>query len=107
MLTDILNDVERTLTFPAQVLLNVIALLGKPQGGERPITLTTAPYRLYSRIRKTFVTEWESTRAGFWDSAVKGSTPLRAALIRELYNEVPVYMGLAVAQILWDMEKVL
>ena len=105
MLTDILNDVERTLTFPAQVLLNVIALLGKPQGGERPITLTTAPYRLYSKIRKTFVTEWEATRAGFWDSAVKGSTPLRAALIRELYNEVAVYMGLAVAQILWDMEK--
>ena len=105
MLTNILNDIESTLTFPAQVLLTVIALLGKLTGGERPITLTTGLYRLYSRIRKPFVSEWESRRAGFWDSAVKGSTPLRAALIRELYNEVASYLGVTVTQILWDMEK--
>ena len=105
MLADIMNGVEDSLSFPVQALLNVIAMLGKSTGGERPICLTTSIYRCYSRIRKTWVSSWESERAGFWDAAVKNSTPLKAALIRELLNEVSINLKLSVAEILWDMEK--
>ena len=105
MLADIMNGMEDSLSFPVQALLNVIAMLGKSTGGERPICLTTSIYRCYSRIRKTWVSSWESERAGFWDAAVKTSTPLKAALIRELLNEVSVNLKLSVAEILWDMEK--
>ena len=59
----------------------------------------------YSAIRKTQVSKWEDYRAGFWDSAVKNSTPLKAALIRELLSEVSVGMRLSVVEILWDLEK--
>ena len=80
MLTEILNQMEQSLIFPVQALLNVIAMMGKPSGGERPICLTTAIYRLYSRIRKTSVSTWEADKAGFWDSAVRNSLPLRLPL---------------------------
>eukprot|EP00959_Pyramimonas_sp_CCMP1952_P204224 4271426-Pyramimonas_sp.AAC.1 len=55
-----------------------------PPGGDRPITPTPGPFRPWSILRKQPVTTWERQKAGFWDSAVKGSRPLRAAVLRQL-----------------------
>ena len=46
-LTQLLTDMEEMLGVPAQMLCNRIGMLRKPSGGERPITLTVALYRLY------------------------------------------------------------
>ena len=51
------------------------------------------------------VAKWEDAKAGFWDSAVKGSEALRTAIAREVKNEVCVELGKPAVQICWDMEK--
>ena len=56
--------------------------------GERPISLLTMLYRIWSRTRKSFATEWCDAKAGFWDDAVRGSSPLQAALRRLVADEL-------------------
>ena len=52
-LTNLLREVERKQTFPAQALANAIVLVPKPSGdGDRPICLTPGLYRLWGRVRK-------------------------------------------------------
>ena len=88
---------------PAQALLVYIGLIPKPAGGERPIGLTAMLYRLALRLRKALVSEWDDKHAGFWDDAVKGSSPLRAAILRSLRVEVSSLLGLEAVGILWDV----
>eukprot|EP00975_Prorocentrum_lima_P015192 3221432-Prorocentrum_lima.AAC.1 len=49
--------------------------------------------------------EWEAEWAGFWDTAVRGSSALRAALVRRLAWEVAVAGGKDVVQVFFDAEK--
>eukprot|EP00972_Heterocapsa_arctica_P036125 5315733-Heterocapsa_arctica.AAC.1 len=60
--------------------------MGKPTGGERPICQAPGSYRLYCKVRNTQVLAWEFAKAGHWDTAVRGCSPLGAALIREVSN---------------------
>ena len=48
----ILNQMETECRVPAQILHNLICLMGKPTGGDRDIALTPGLWRLYMRIRK-------------------------------------------------------
>ena len=48
---------------------------------------------------------WTARKVGFWDTAVKGSSALKTALIREFWNEVCREKGFEVADLLLDMEK--
>ena len=104
-ISEILNQVETELKWPAQVLLNLIVYLAKAGGGERPVTLSSALYRLYGKIRKPEMAAWTEKKAGFWDTAVKGSSALKTALMREFWNEVCLEKGLEAAELLLDMEK--
>ena len=74
-------------------------------GGVRPIALTAGLYRLFFKIRKPVVAKCEEAKAGFWDSAVKGSEALRTAIARAVKNEVCVELGKPAVQICSDMEK--
>ena len=84
----------------AQALLVYVGLIPKPTGGERPIGLTAMLYRLALRLRKALVSEWDDKHAGFYDDAVKGSSPLRAAILRSLRVEVSTLLGLEAVGIL-------
>ena len=69
-------------TLPLHLMQNVVALLGKPTGiGERPIALLTFVYRLWIRVRKPLIATWDEVTHKFWDTAVKGSSPLKATLL--------------------------
>ena len=106
-LASLLQEIESTLCWPASVLHVLVCLKPKPTGGHRPIALTGGLYRLWSMIRKPTLTAWEENLAleAFWDTAVRGSTPLRAALRGELNNEVAVTLGLQAVEILFDATK--
>jgi hypothetical protein len=104
-LAGLLRDCEQALKWPRSVLLIIVAMIAKPGGGQRPISLTAALYRLWARIRRPRIAEWEDGFVGFWDTAVRGSSPLRAALLRELFGEICTTLGVPVANLLWDMEK--
>eukprot|EP00959_Pyramimonas_sp_CCMP1952_P036781 769510-Pyramimonas_sp.AAC.1 len=56
-------------------------------------------------MRKQAIVTWERSKAGFWDSAVKGSSPLRAAVLRQLKAETCGLLNISWVQLLWDAEK--
>ena len=79
--------------------------MGKPTGGSRPIALMPMLYRLYTKIRRPQIIQWELAHQGPWDAAVKGSSALRAGLLSLLRDEMAVRLGKDTLVTLWDMEK--
>ena len=80
--------------------------MGKPDGGgSRPIALMVMFYRLWTKIRKPELTEWERMHAGVWDAARTGSSALRAAVLSLFQDELHVLLGDEATAILWGMEK--
>ena len=71
-LTKLLNTIEATVAWLQHVLLNIVTLMGKPNGGTRPIALMPMLYRLWSKIRRPYISEWERAHQGPWDAAAPG-----------------------------------
>eukprot|EP00973_Karenia_brevis_P044686 6187340-Karenia_brevis.AAC.1 len=65
--------------------------MGKPQGGTRPIALMPMLYRIWTKVTKLYIPEWDRANAGPWDAAAEGSSALRAALISMFGNELAFY----------------
>ena len=53
-----------------QILLVLIGLMGKSDGGERPIALTAMFYRLAMKLCKWECDAWGNEAAGHWDAAI-------------------------------------
>ena len=49
------------------------------------------------------VAAWDEKFSGFWDDAVRGSSPLKAAILRSLRVEASKILGLDAIGILWDL----
>ena len=77
LLLNILQDIETTKAWPGYTYYNSIVLMGKPNGGVRPIALMATIYRLWTKIRRPHIVQWERAHAGPWDAAIKGSSALR------------------------------
>ena len=108
----LLQQVETAGCWPLQLLNTAIALIGKPRTGlhpgvkdERPIALLNMPYRVWTRARQLQERRWDEQRAGFWDTAVQGSSALQAGLMRSLLDEMACLRGVTTATLLWDLEK--
>ena len=56
--------------------------------GVRPIALMPMLYRLWAKIRKVQIQEWDLTHRGPWDAAVRGSSALRAGLLSAFGDEL-------------------
>ena len=83
----VLQAVEKLLALPAQICVNVVALLGKPSGhGERPITHTRCLFAIYMAGCKNEMRNWDSEYHGWWDDAVKGNSALQSDLLRRVYE---------------------
>ena len=104
-LAEIMNMIEANLKWPAQVLINIVTLMGKPMGGIRPIALMPMVYRLWTKCRKSDIQAWDSKHRGHWDAAVAGSSALRAAVLTIFRDELESYDEQTILRILWDMEK--
>ena len=74
----VLRMIEEKIIFPGQALLVKVAMVPKPAGGDRPITLLWLLYRIICWCRKGEVTAWDEAHAGDWDMAVKGRSALDA-----------------------------
>ena len=106
-LTRILNAIEIDGQWPEALGKNLLALLGKPKGGERAITITHIFYAIWARARRAFRLDYEKVLQAFWDSAVSAPSggALRAALTRRLCNEVAVERRQASLEVLCDIES--
>eukprot|EP00959_Pyramimonas_sp_CCMP1952_P212103 4438628-Pyramimonas_sp.AAC.1 len=70
--------------WPTQTLLSVIALLPKSVDCDRPICKCPTLHRVYCKARNHHLDEWTADRSNFWDTAMKGSSALQAAMLREV-----------------------
>eukprot|EP00969_Alexandrium_andersonii_P312987 13829331-Alexandrium_andersonii.AAC.1 len=90
----IVERARQDLELPLQARTNVVAMLAKPKGGERPIGLMSMFYRLVAKVdRFATVLQWEEGHAAFWDYAVKGSSALQGALARLVRAECAQVLG--------------
>jgi hypothetical protein len=101
----LLETIEERLAWPTPMLQNLVALLHKGAQADRPITPTQSLYRLWGSVRKCQVGRWSRERAGHWDRAVAGSSPLRAALLRQVKLELASAQGLSRCELLWGINN--
>ena len=101
----IFKQIVATLTIPGQELLNILTLLGKKLGGSRTIAIMASIYRAFMKHSGLTIREWDVKEGQHWDSALAGSTSLRAAVLRALQGEHGEARGDHVAHQLWDMQK--
>ena len=90
---------------PWQSVDNTVALLGKPTGGDRPITIVTLLHAARSKHRGRWTREWDAREHGFWDTAIKGSSALRAGLVRRLLDETCFSLGASTVSVFYDIRK--
>ena len=89
-ISDALKDQAKSCVVPHQLLLNFNAILGKKDGC-RTISKTPMLWRMFCKC-DTQVRQWEENQAGPFDKAVKGSSALSAALLRNLLAEIAVLL---------------
>ena len=94
-----------SLKVSVQELLNVLGLLGKKHGGSRTIAIMASFYRALMKFFCPRIREWDLKESHFWDSALSGSSSLRAAVLRALRVENGVGRGAWIGHLLWDMAK--
>ena len=90
---------------PVQLMYNIIKLLCKKDGSDRPISLMPMTIRVLFKALRGTTDEWLDGRQRHWDWAVRGSSALRAALAHKLMDELAAIEGMVRATWLWDVEK--
>ena len=83
-LGELMRSCVADLALPGGAMVNRMVLLGKKAGGSRTIAIMTTLYRLLMALLQGEVGDWDEREAGFWDTAVKGSSSRRAQLLRAL-----------------------
>ena len=104
-LVGVIREVKSACGWPVQALHVPITLMGKPDGGDRPIALLNMLYKVWTRARHVHEVGWEAEKAGFWDTAIKGSSALKAAAWRAFKDELATESGMVTATVLWDLTK--
>ena len=100
-----LETCERELAWPPQWLAMFTSLLPKSEVDERPFAVAPLLYILWCRARGHEADDLCSARAGFWDTAVRGSSALRAGIQRMLMNETNQWLQFRSAMVCWDLEN--
>eukprot|EP00973_Karenia_brevis_P070762 9836034-Karenia_brevis.AAC.1 len=91
--------------WPRQLLYQLVLLLQKPAGGDRPITLLAMVVRLLTRLWMPMVKSWARHQQLPWDTAKEGSSALQAAFDRASRDEIAYWEGRQACSILWDLKK--
>ena len=96
---------ERELAWPPLLMEIFSFLFPKCDVDERPTAVALLQYRLWCRARRHEADDWCTGRAGFWDTAVRGSSALRAGIQCMLMNETNQWLQYRFAMVCWDVEK--
>ena len=105
--TSLLDDCVLKGIWPIQLYLNLMPVLGKPQGGERCAAEAPMLYRLWCKAVRHEVRAWEREHTAEWDTAKEGSSALWPALVRGLKAEIAQGTQKEFAASLWDLHKFL
>ena len=106
MLTDLYHEMESQVSVPFQFQVVQVVLLPKNESKERPISLTSVLWRVWTKLRRTSLAVWleeYSKKSGF-DSAVPGHTFLDPALARLIRAEDHKFRGQTFITLFCDLE---
>ena len=96
---------EITGLVPRQVENIILAMIGKPRGGYRPIALFAAFCRIWARCRAHYVKAWQISFDRPFFACAKGRAPYDTVWRQAIRAERAVLTGGAAATILWDGHK--
>ncbi len=103
VLADIIELVERTGKLPPQLGAIAMPLLGKPRGGHRAVATFVSLYRLWGRLRRDQVRQWEDSLQRPYFAAGAGKSPVDAVWRQAAQAEAAVAEGEGSATVLWDL----
>ena len=106
MLTDLFQEMESQVSLPFQLQVVQVALLPKSEAKERPISLTSVLWRIWTKLRRSHLAAWlkEYSRNAGFDSAVPGHTSLDPALARLVRAEDHKGRGQTFITLFCDLE---
>ena len=106
MLTDLYHEMEGQVGVPFQLQVAQVALLPKTALKERPISLTSVLWRIWTKLRRSSLAIWleEYSRTSGFDSAVPGHTSLDPALARLIRAEDHKFRGQTFITLFCDLE---
>ena len=104
-LLGILQTMEAKAELPTQLTMSLVVMLAKNEKVERPITLTSVLYRVWCRLRKPILDEWQRTLPPTmdYDRARPGANALHVALERLLRQETTKSLERHGVTVLLDM----
>eukprot|EP00959_Pyramimonas_sp_CCMP1952_P230652 4822186-Pyramimonas_sp.AAC.1 len=86
-LISLLNQCERDLIWPWQLLLSVVMVMPKPNKGDRALALLPQLLRCWELLHRDRVRRWAREHEKEWDAAIAGNSCLREALRRLITDE--------------------
>ncbi len=100
---DFIELLEVTGELPPQLDLTAMPLIEKARGGHRAVASLVGLYRLWARLRKPIVGEWESRHERPYLAAGKGKSPQATVWRQACRSEAAVGRGMCSGTVLWDM----
>eukprot|EP00959_Pyramimonas_sp_CCMP1952_P108879 2276682-Pyramimonas_sp.AAC.1 len=102
---DNLNAIEAAGVWPSCLSSVFGAAIPKEAGGCRVLGLVPMLQKVWSKIRSRASGEWSASLSAFWDTAIAGSSALRAALIRAVMDEGAHELAFEHATLFLDLTK--
>ncbi len=102
-IADFIEVLEVTGELPPQLCLTAMPLIEKARGGHRAVASLVGFYRLWARLRKPIVGDWESRHERPYLAAGKGKSPHATVWRQACRSEAAVGKGLCSGTLLWDM----
>ncbi len=100
---DIMELLERTGELPLQLDLIEMPMIEKSRGGHRAVASLVGLYRLWAKLRKPIVAQWEARNDRPFLAAGKGKSPQAAVWRQACRAEASVGEGRFSASLLWDL----
>ncbi len=103
IVADMFTILEVTGELPLQLQLTEMPMIPKPKGGHRAIATMVGLYRLWAKLRKPIVTQWEMQNDRPYLAAGKGRSPHSSVWRQACHAEAAVDKGFHSATLLWDL----
>ena len=101
----VLNEAEASGQWPSLVTTNLVHLIPKPSGGRRPIGVMATLVRLYERVRRSLIIQWQASRAETCNYMTGGRSAVDAVWVQSVRDEAAQESGIVSASALLDLIK--
>ncbi len=96
---------ETTGLLPMQLDMVEMPMIEKAKGGHRAVATLVSLYRLWAKVRKPMLTQWEQKNDRPYLASGKGRSPQTAVWRQACHAEAAVGEGYHSATLLWDLSS--